>query len=125
MTTDANGARSFLHTIKTGEGLVRREVEQSLSEASFKAAWPETAGQRLTKTRWRIHEGELTWEIDVFDEIDLVLAEVELPSTETPAEPPAWLQRCIEREVTEEPAYRNFAIVGRHLTNGKPEPWIG
>lgn len=125
MTTFDDGTRSFVHTLKTGEGLVRHETEHALSEAEFQQAWPATEGQRLSKTRWRVDEGELTWEIDVFDEIDLVLAEVELPTVLTSVSIPVWLAGVVEREVTEEKAYRNFALVGRHLTQGHPKPWIG
>lgn len=125
MTSFDDGTRSFVHTLKTGEGLVRHEIEHVLSEAEFIKEWPSTAGQRLSKTRWCVKEGELTWEIDVFDEIELVLVEVELPTIKTATPLPPWLAAVVEREVTEEKAYRNFALVGRHLTRGHSEPWIG
>ena len=74
----AGGALSHVHTIKRGHGLVREERERPITPAAFEAAWPATAGRRLSKTRWRVSEGGRTWEIDRFDHLDLVLAEVEL-----------------------------------------------
>ena len=54
--------------------------------------------------------GDQIWEIDQFLGIDLVLAEAELPSMETELVLPAWLQARVIREVTEEPAFRNFEL---------------
>ena len=53
--------------------------------------WPLTLGRRLRKRRHAVPEGGLTWEIDQFLDRDLVLAEVELPSAETPVTVPKWL----------------------------------
>ena len=112
-TQDAAGTVAFVHTIKTGDGLVRREWERPLSAASFDAAWPQTAGRRIFKTRWRVPEGEVVWEIDHFDRLAMVLAEVELPAPDALVEIPAWLAPLLEREVTEDPTYRNVAIAMR------------
>ncbi len=106
----ADGTVEHRHTVKTGVGLVRTEVERAIDSAEFDAAWPATAGRRLSKTRFRVREGEFTWEIDRFDGFDLVLAEVELPDPAAVALPPAWLAPWIVREVTDEPAYRNFEL---------------
>lgn len=106
----ADGSVEHRHTVKTGVGLVRTEVEHVIDRATFDAAWPATAGRRLSKTRFRVDEGEFTWEIDRFDGFDLVLAEVELPDPAAVAIPPSWLAPFIVREVTDEPAYRNFEL---------------
>ena len=103
----------YTHTVKHGVGLVRQEVESELERETFERAWPRTAGRRLSKTRYRVREGQLTWEIDVFDGIDLVLAEVELPTAETPSPIPGWLAPLVDREVTNEPGYTNAAIASR------------
>ena len=110
---DAEGTPAFIHTIKHGDGLVRHERERPLTEVAFQAAWPATRGRRLTKTRWRIPEGALTWEIDHFDRLDMVLAEVELSHPEEAVELPSWLVGCIVREVTHEPAFRNAELAAR------------
>jgi CYTH domain-containing protein len=110
-----DGAVKRIHTIKKGEGLVRTEVERDLDEAEFDRLWPETEGQRILKTRYAVAEGELTWEVDAFDGIDLVMAEVELPSTEAQAPLPAWLAPHVVRELTEDARYRNHALATRGL----------
>ncbi len=104
------------HTVKTGQGLVRREVEREVSAEEFEALWPRTAGRRLSKTRYLVAEGDLVWEIDDFDELNVVLADIELPSPDTEFAIPDWLTPHIVRDVTEEPAYRNSNLA-LHLAN--------
>lgn len=101
------------HTVKRGLGLVRTEVERVITLEEFERLWPSTVGRRISKTRHKVKDGALTWEIDRFDGLDLVLAEVELPSPDTPVTPPAWLAPHIVREVTEEPEYRNYELAKR------------
>jgi CYTH domain-containing protein len=52
----------------------------------------------------------LTWEVDVFADRDLVLAEVELPAATTPVELPGWLRGSVVREVTGEAEYVNLNL---------------
>lgn len=103
----------YFHSIKTGAGIIRIEDEREISHEEFRRAWSRTAGQRLTKTRHRIGEGALVWEIDVFDEIDLVLAEIELPTIDADVTIPPWLKPHIVREVTTDPQYTNASIARR------------
>ena len=112
-TVDTSGTVRYTHTIKRGAGLVRSEVERVISEEEFERHWPRTAGRRLKKTRYRVPVGELVWEIDTFDELNLVLAEVELPSPDAAAAVPEWLAPRVLREVTDDPAYRNYEIAVR------------
>ena len=116
---EADGTVRCTHTVKQGSGLVRREVERRISEAEFERIWRSPAVVGLRKTRYRVPVGERVWEIDAFADLDLVLAEVELPHAEAEAEPPAWLARHIVREVTEEAEYRNYAIAKRMGEKGK------
>ncbi len=109
----ADGREEFVHTVKSGVGLVRQEVERPISAAAFAEAWPRTAGRRLSKQRTRIRQGSLTWEVDEFDGLPLVLAECELPRTDADMPIPGWLAPFIEREVTEEPAFRNYELARR------------
>ncbi|MCO5170711.1 MAG: adenylate cyclase [Planctomycetes bacterium] len=111
--TDAAGRARCTHTVKRGLGLVRTEEERALAPEEFERLWPATAGRRLVKTRHKVREGALVWEVDAFEGLDLVLAEVELPSTDHAVTPPAWLAPHVVREVTEEAEYRNFAIARR------------
>jgi CYTH domain-containing protein len=109
----ADGRVEFVHTVKRGVGLVREETERAIDAATFEREWPRTEGMRLRKVRTRIAEGALTWEIDRFLGLPVALAECELPSADAPLEIPAWLAPFIEREVTEEPAFRNSALARR------------
>ena len=67
--------------------------------------------QRLIKKRYCLKQGELTWEIDVFEGnlSGLIIAEIELPSIETTFELPQW----IEEEVTMDPNYLNANLILR------------
>ena len=105
----------------TGQGIRRTEIERDITVEEFERQWPRTAGARLTKTRYKVPEPmggiEVVWELDVFDGLDLVLLEVELPSECVPVELPPWLAAHVDREVTDDPAYRNFAIARRAVLN--------
>ena len=108
--THEDGSIELKHTVKSGLGLVRTERERAMDHSEFQALWPATAGRRIQKTRLRIVVGGQIWEIDQFSDRDLVLAEAELPTVETPLSIPEWLQPHIIREVTEEGAFRNFHL---------------
>jgi CYTH domain-containing protein len=73
----------------------------------FESMWPLTAAARVEKVRHAVPDGALTWEIDVFLDRHLLLAEVELPSEDAEVQLPEWLAPCVEREVTGDPAYVN------------------
>lgn len=105
-----DGAPTWFRTLKAGAGLSRLEAEEETSRELFESLWPLTIGRRICKRRYRVAAGHLTWEIDEFVDRDLVLAEVELPSPETPAEPPDWLAPYLVREVTEEPGFSNLRL---------------
>ena len=108
----AVGPRGARHTrtVKVGIGLARAEFEEEISASEFARLWPLTEGARLRKRRYRVADGELTWEIDEFLDRPLVLAEIELPAEDTPVEPPEWLAHWIAREVTGEPEFSNLRI---------------
>ncbi len=110
-----DGTVIFTHTIKRGEGLVREELERSITETEFSRHWPLTESRRLSKTRHRVTVGALIWEIDDFDQLEVVLAEVELPEVHTKVEIPDWLVSHVVREVTDEPAYRNYELALRAM----------
>jgi CYTH domain-containing protein len=117
----ADGRVEHVHTLKRGTGLVREEIERAIDAATFEREWPRTAGGRLSKVRTRIAEGDRTWEIDRFLTIPVALAECELPSPDAPLAIPAWLAPFVEREVTEEPAFRNSELARRAgLLGGAP-----
>jgi len=109
-TRAPDGTVTYTHTVKKGVGLVRQESERELTLDEFKSLWPRTAGCRLTKTRTKVPEGNLVWEIDDYDALDLVLAEVELPTADTKVTVPDWLAPHLIREVTGELEYGNHEI---------------
>jgi CHAD domain-containing protein/CYTH domain-containing protein len=100
----------WYRTIKLGMGLQRPEFEEQIGRAVFEQLWPLTQGCRVFKRRHRVSAGERVWEIDDFSDRDLVLAEVELPSPDSPCELPDWLAPHVVREVTGDPEYTNLKL---------------
>ena len=99
-------------------GATRAEFEYDIPVADA-AELLDTLCRRplIEKVRYVLREGAHTWEIDVFDAFDLVLAEVELPTAETESPFPPWLEPRVVRELTEDPRYRNYCLA----TVGLPE----
>lgn len=63
----------------------------------------------LNKQRYTIPHGDLTFEVDVFNDPDfdgLIIAEIELPSKDTKIELPEW----IGEEITGRKGFSNFAL---------------
>ncbi len=111
LRSEQRGARKhFYRTVKAGTGIVRTELEEETTRGVFEAMWPLTEGKRLTKLRHRVPAGTLTWEIDEFADLGLVVAELELPSEDATVEFPAWLAPFVDREVTGEVAYLNSSL---------------
>jgi CYTH domain-containing protein len=107
---EADGTMRYYRALKTGRGLTRREIEEETSEHVYRTLWPLTRGRRIAKRRMIVNDGDFTWEIDRFYGRDLVLAEVEVPSPETPVVPPRWLEKWVIREVTGESEYVNINL---------------
>lgn len=97
-------------TIKSGKGIEREEVEIDISKKQFDLLWPQTEGRRVEKTRYRIPEGNLTIELDVYDGYltGFMNAEVEFPdrSTAESFKPPWWFGP----EVTNEKGLSNARL---------------
>ena len=106
-STYATGVCRYTRTVKFGRGISRVELEEDTNRPTFDTLWPLTVSARVRKRRHAIREGVHTWEIDVFTDRNLVLAEVELRSAEENPPPPAWLERWIVRDVTNEPEFIN------------------
>jgi CHAD domain-containing protein/CYTH domain-containing protein len=106
---DGKGEHLF-RTVKLGRGVQRIEVEEQAPKPLFDKMWPLTKGHRVHKRRYLVKDGEFTWELDAFSDIDLFLAEVELPSADTKVEVPDWLAPCLDREVTGEDKYVNVNL---------------
>ncbi len=101
---------TYLRTVKSGAGLARLEIEEPCTAATFKALWPLTKGRRVRKRRHRVADGGRIWDVDVFLDRRLVLAEIELTSSRDDVTMPDWLASCVIREVTDEPQYLNVNL---------------
>ncbi len=116
--TQSNEGVELVRTVKEGVGLVRLEVEEAVTPDGFAQLWPLTEGRRLRKRRYRVLDGNLTWEIDEFLDRDLVLAEVELSGQPADVPIPGWLRPYVDREVTEESAYSNVHLASNGPSRG-------
>lgn len=100
-------------TIKgQGNGLSRSEFEFAIpAEDAVRLLDRLCLPGQIDKTRHRIPHGGLVFEVDVFhgENEGLVLAEVELPATDTVVEKPDWLGE----EVTGDPRYFNTHLARR------------
>ena len=106
-TRAADGSKRFYRTVKLGTGIARLELEEETTPELFRLLWRATKGRRVRKNRHVVPQGEFAWEIDVFLDRELFLAEIELPAVDTPVEFPDWLAPYVVREVTDDPAYLN------------------
>lgn len=79
-------------TVKIGQGLVREEIETTLSEAQFKALWSATLPQRLVKTRYiypiSSHEAHIDIYSEALDGLNIVEIEFESELLSQAFEPP-------------------------------------
>jgi CHAD domain-containing protein/CYTH domain-containing protein len=100
----------YFRTVKLGTGVSRVEVEEETTRDVFEPLWALTKGRRVEKTRYVVSVGDRAWEIDRFDDRDLVLAEIELKSENEPVVIPDWLAPCVVREVTNEARYVNAKL---------------
>ena len=103
------GSSAWLTIKGKTEGATRSEFEYPIPLDDAQAMLTELCGQGvIDKTRYRLPQDELCWEIDVFhgDNDGLVVAEIELPSEETQFDKPVWLGD----EVTGEVRYYNSAL---------------
>lgn len=119
-TTSADGSSRCTRTIKVGASNARVELEEPTDPALFAALWPLTVNARIRKRRHLVPDGALLWEVDVFLDRDLVLAEVELTHVDQLVVIPTWLAPFVVRDVTNEPAYLNSVMAQRDAASNDP-----
>lgn len=102
-----DGRVRYFRTVKVGSGLERIELEDETDARTFDHLWMLTEGARLTKRRYLVPAGALTWEVDEFTDRSLHLAELEIPHASTRVDIPDWLKPVVVRDVTGEPEYSN------------------
>jgi len=107
---ETDNAIRLVRTVKLGHGVVRIEVEEETTPSIFESLWALTDGKRVRKIRYRVPAGELVWEIDAFEDRELFLAEIELPSEDTVVTIPEWLAPYVVREVTHDREYLNLSL---------------
>jgi adenylate cyclase len=108
------GPRAFLTVKGITVGDTRSEFEYEIPVADAMALLRMCERPLVEKTRYRVEHAGLTWEVDIFegDNAGLIVAEVELPASDTPVELPDW----IGEEVTGDPRYYNANLVARPFT---------
>ncbi len=102
-------ARGFLTIKGPTLGIRRAEFEYEVPVAEAHELLQLCLPQLIEKRRYEVmHEGQ-RWEIDEFlgENLGLVVAEIELPSEDTPISRPEWLGP----EVSDDPRYRNSNLV--------------
>ncbi|CAH1209176.1 Inorganic triphosphatase [Paenibacillus allorhizoplanae] len=105
---DSSGESHFTHTFKSGHGMVREEVEYSITEPIYKQLLERTGLIPLEKIRTTLEADGVTYEIDEYKQIDLLVVEVEFPDLQTAEQfvPPSWFGR----ELGSEEEFRNKSM---------------
>ena len=115
-STNPDGTVVCWRNVKLGPAQARVEIDESTSRDLFDAMWPLTAVARVRKQRHVVHDAAYAWEIDVFLDRELVLAEVELSGIDDRPAIPEWLAPYVERDVTGEPAFFNSVLARAERT---------
>ncbi|MFF2093450.1 CYTH domain-containing protein [Paenibacillus sp. NPDC058174] len=82
ITDLATGEVTFTHTFKKGNGLAREEIEYSISEGIYAQVIQAFGAVPLTKNRITAEWNGIVVEIDIYNQIQLTVAEVEFDSVE-------------------------------------------
>ncbi|MGG1552281.1 CYTH domain-containing protein [Paenibacillus ferrarius] len=102
---DPTGEKHFTHTFKSGHGMMREEVEYSITEPIYDQLLARSGLIPLEKIRTTLEADGHTYEIDEYKQIDLMVVEVEFPdlSAAEAFTPPSWFGR----ELGAEEEFRN------------------
>ena len=79
---EQSGATEFTHTFKRGVGISREEVEYSISASIYDQVMHAFGAVPLTKNRITARFEDIIVEIDCYDQIELIVVEVEFESIE-------------------------------------------
>jgi CYTH domain-containing protein len=103
------GEKAFLTIKGISVGAARAEFEYPLPPSDVDELLALCERPIIEKVRYRIAQGDLTWEVDVFggQNAGLVVAEVEIPTVDTVVDLPDW----IGAEVTDDTRYFNANLV--------------
>ncbi|NHN34437.1 CYTH domain-containing protein [Paenibacillus agricola] len=105
---DKDGVSHYTHTFKSGHGLVREEIEYSISEDVYKQLLAGSGLVPLEKVRTKVEHKGYVLEIDEYEQIHLVVVEVEFPDVESANdyEVPGWFGK----ELGQEEEFRNKTL---------------
>jgi len=106
------GDKGYLTVKGISVGATRSEYEYEIPLADANEMLDRLCERPLVeKTRYRIPQGDVAWEVDEFegDNLGLITAEVELKDEHQSVVPPEW----IGQEVTGDPKYFNANLVAR------------
>jgi CYTH domain-containing protein len=100
-TQEGEDVKCF-HTKKTKiDAMSSEEIELEISlEEGQKMIEACEIPREIDKVRWVKEYGDLKWEIDEFRNLDLIIAEIELPTRDTAVELPQEIQDVLIMEVT-------------------------
>jgi hypothetical protein len=104
----------FFRQVARGAGARRAETEEEISREAFEAYWPLTEGRRVRKRR-HFAPSDPGWRFDEYLDRHLFLAVAE-PGHD--ADPPAWLEPSVVREVTGERSHLDEALARRPARGG-------
>ncbi len=97
----------YFQTIKSGEGLERKETEIELSIEQFNKLWPLAGRWQLRKKRFEILYEDVKIELDIYDAPfkGLIMGEVEFKTVEDSERfsPPNWFGK----EITNDERFKN------------------
>jgi adenylate cyclase len=112
------GTEAFLTIKGKAEGLKRLEFEYAIPVADAEQLFSLCVSPPLEKKRYLLPAGELCWEIDEFLGVNqgLCLAELEMPSEDTPFNKSSWLAE----EVSQDFRYTNAYLAQHPFTLWKP-----
>lgn len=96
-------------------GISRAEFEYEIPMADAIEMFELCEKPHIEKKRWRVSQGDLTWEIDEFfgDNAGLIVAEIELDSEDQAFDKPAW----VAHEVTGDHRYANSSLIRKPFTS--------
>ena len=98
-------SESFVLTVKKGKGLIREEIETNLSKETYEELISSTNYIPLRKNRISFTYEGYFFELDLYEDLDLITVEVEFDSEEDSFNfsIPQW----ISKELTEDESFKN------------------
>tara|TARA_R110000868_G_scaffold115997_5_gene309345 strand:+ start:418 stop:903 length:486 start_codon:yes stop_codon:yes gene_type:complete len=108
--TDTNDNVRYVKTLKKYvTDFTREEIETDVTKGEYEEAETKAVSE-IAKLRYELIDGDLTWQIDSFVNIKMVLAEVELPSEKHVFEIPEHIENAIVAEVTGVEGFSNESL---------------